>query len=86
MTSNDPQREPTLADISRQITDISDRLDSEVKRWDERFFQLTRDNLTTSRTIIITAGSVILLSPVLQALAPAIQTIVARLIGAELQP
>ncbi len=47
-------------------------LQQDVRRWDERFFQLTRDNVVTSRTIIVTAGTVVLFSPVLQALAPAI--------------
>jgi ABC-type lipoprotein release transport system permease subunit len=104
-----PDREPTLADIAQQISelrnisqqiselradmeqsrqDLEMRLDksrqelkAEVERWDERFFQFTRDNLTTSRTIIITAGSVVILSPVLQAFALAIQTVVNRLLG-----
>ena len=57
-------------------------LREEVERWDERFFQFTRDNLNTSRAIIITAGSVVVLSPVLQAFAPAIQTVVSPLVGA----
>jgi len=58
-------------------------LKAEVLRWDERFFQFTRNNLGTARTIIITAGSVVILSPVLQALAPAVQSVVTRLLGAD---
>lgn len=89
-----PDREPTLADIAQQISELQvdiekrfeesrQELKSEVERWDERFFQFQRDNLTTARTIIITAGSVVILSPVLQALAPAIQTVVSRLVGVD---
>ncbi|MGB6015722.1 MAG: hypothetical protein WBG32_13420 [Nodosilinea sp.] len=37
----------------------------------------------TWRTLIITAGSVVTLSPVLQAFAPAIQTVVSRLAGVD---
>ncbi|PZV07951.1 MAG: hypothetical protein DCF32_06030 [Leptolyngbya sp.] len=92
-----PDREPTLADIAQQISDLQtdmekrfaesrQELKSEVERWDERFFQFQRDNLTTARTIIITAGSVVILSPVLQALAPAIQTVVSRLAGVDVAP
>ncbi|MCL6436351.1 hypothetical protein [Leptothermofonsia sp. ETS-13] len=85
-------QEPTLGDIAQQLSEIKhdiqslekrfDGLEEEVKRWDERFFQLTRDNLNTARTIIITAGAAVILSPVLQAFAPAIQSIVSRLSGA----
>ncbi|PSR17957.1 hypothetical protein C8255_09930 [filamentous cyanobacterium CCP3] len=89
MTTN-PDREPTLADVVEQITALRSDLEqsrqelkSEVERWDERFFQFQRDNLTTARTIIITAGSVVILSPVLQAFAPAIQTVVSRLAGVD---
>ena len=85
-----PEREPTLADIAQQLSDLQRELESsredlktEVQRWDERFFQFQRDNLTTARTIIITAGSVVILSPVLQAFAPAIQTVVSRLVGVD---
>jgi septal ring factor EnvC (AmiA/AmiB activator) len=76
-----------LRNISQQISELRADLEqsrqdlkAEVERWDERFFQFTRDNLTTARTIIITAGSVVILSPVLQAFAPAIQTVVKRLL------
>ncbi|MEA5452657.1 hypothetical protein VB780_29055 [Leptolyngbya sp. CCNP1308] len=90
-----PDRELTLADIAQQISDLQadmeqrfeqsrQELKTEVQRWDERFFQFQRDNLTTARTIIITAGSVVILSPVLQALAPAIQTVVSRLAGGDM--
>ena len=44
------------------------------KKWDERFYQLTKDNLNISRTIIITAGAAIIFSPLLKELAPTIKT------------
>ena len=97
MTTNQPSNEPTLADVIEQIqelkTELREGLEAnrkelreEVERWDERFFQFTRDNLNTSRTFIITAGSVVVLSPVLQALAPAIQTVISRLLGVDSLP
>ncbi len=72
------------ADISQLSEDVKrwdNRLSEEIKRWDDRFFQFSRDNLTIARTIIITAGTVVILSPVLQALAPAIETVVSRFLG-----
>ncbi|TVQ74595.1 MAG: hypothetical protein EA373_00125 [Oceanospirillales bacterium] len=79
--------EPTLTDILTELrairTDLDatrQRLEDEVKRWDERFFQLAKENRVTGRTIIVTAGAVVILSPVLQAAAPAIQTLVDRLL------
>jgi hypothetical protein len=78
-------------DLEQSRQELNDKLEqsrqdlkTEVERWDERFFQFQRDNLTTARTIIITAGSVVILSPVLQAFAPAIQSVVTRLVGGDL--
>lgn len=48
------------------------KLEEEVKRWDDRFFQFTKDNLQTSRTIILTAGAAIILAPLVQAVSPVI--------------
>ncbi|HEY9887810.1 MAG TPA: hypothetical protein V6D02_05375 [Candidatus Obscuribacterales bacterium] len=70
--------------MSSKFSDLEQsrqELRNEVERWDERFFQFTRDNLTTARTIIVTAGAVIILSPVLQAFTPAIQALVSRFMG-----
>jgi type IV secretory pathway component VirB8 len=85
-TSNDrlDRIEANLELISNNVaknTEAIEKLSADVARWDERFFQLSRDNLTIARTIIITAGTVVILSPVLQALAPAIETVVTRLLG-----
>jgi predicted RND superfamily exporter protein len=76
--------EANLELISNNVaknTEAIEKLSADVARWDERFFQLSRDNLTIARTIIITAGTVVILSPVLQAFAPAIETVVTRLLG-----
>ncbi len=45
---------------------------ADAKKWDERFFQLSRDNLNLSRTVIITAGAAVIFSPFLQTVAPSI--------------
>ena len=76
--------EQSRQDLKGELEQLRQELRTEVERWDERFFQFTRDNLGTSRAIIITAGSVVILSPVLQAFAPAIQSVAARLLGADL--
>ncbi len=66
--------EPTLTDILTELRAIRtgldatrQRLEDEVKRWDERFFRLVKENLVTGRTIIVTAGAFAILSPVLTA-------------------
>lgn len=78
-----PDREPTLNDVieridhlTAEVSQVRAELKSEVIRQDDRFFQLSRDNLGTARAIIVTAGTVVILSPVLQALAPAIKALV----------
>ncbi|NEP61338.1 MAG: hypothetical protein F6K31_31015 [Symploca sp. SIO2G7] len=78
-----PDSEPTLTDVidrldqlSHEIGQVRQELKAEIIRQDDRFFQLSRDNLGTARAIIVTAGTVVILSPVLQALAPAIKALV----------
>lgn len=66
--------------MDKLIADIS-QLSEDTKRWDERFFPFSRDNLSIAHTVIITAGTVVVLSPVLQALAPATETVLSRLLG-----
>ena len=41
----------------------------QFKKWDERYFNLVKEQGTTARTIIIAAASVVVLSPVLSAVA-----------------
>lgn len=58
-----------LDKLDRDIQETNKRIENEVKRWDERFFQLVKDQGTTARTIIIGAATVVVLSPVLGAVA-----------------
>ena len=55
--------------IQAEAKNASERLETEVKRWDDRFFQLVKEQGQTARTIIIAAASVVVLSPVLGAVA-----------------
>jgi MerR family transcriptional regulator, repressor of the yfmOP operon len=67
----------SIETITGQIESINNRLDKmeegqkrleeEVKRWDDRFFQLVKEQGQTARTIIIAAASVTVLSPALGA-------------------
>lgn len=54
-----------LDKLDRDIQETNKRIEDEVRRWDERFFQLVKDQGTTARTIIIGAATVVILSPVL---------------------
>ncbi len=58
-----------LDQLDRDIKETNQRIEDEVKRWDERFFQLVKEQGQTARTIIIAAASVVVLSPVLSAIA-----------------
>lgn len=59
-------RDEVRLDVQR----MEDRLDAEVKRWDERFFQLSRDTLGFTRTLVTTAAVVAVLIPLLKDVAP----------------
>ena len=63
-------------ELKNEVGQVRQELKAEGIRQDDRFFQLSRDNLGTARAIIVTAGTVVILSPVLQALAPAIKALV----------
>ncbi|MEM8610585.1 MAG: hypothetical protein AAGF93_01095 [Cyanobacteria bacterium P01_H01_bin.105] len=65
-----------IEQLTNEVSHVREELKTEVVRQDDRFFQLSRDNLGTARAIIVTAGTVVILSPVLQALAPAIKALV----------
>ncbi len=58
-----------LDKLDSDIKETNKRIEDEVKRWDERFFQLVKEQGQTARTIIIAAASVVVLSPVLGAIA-----------------
>ena len=51
--------------MERNLQETNQRIEQEVKQWDERFFQLVKEQGQTARTIIIAAASVVVLSPVL---------------------
>ncbi|NJL99888.1 MAG: hypothetical protein HC924_14305 [Synechococcaceae cyanobacterium SM2_3_2] len=66
--------EPTLADVlaevvatRQELKDLGIRLDSEVKRWDERFYKFAEDTanrantLIASATIAVIAGTLLLI-------------------------
>ncbi len=65
-----------LEDTNQRLEATNQRLEEEAKKtneqfqkWDDRYFQLVKDQGITARTIIIAAASVVILSPVLGAVA-----------------
>lgn len=62
-----------LDKLDRDIQETNKRIEDEVRRWDERFFQLVKDQGTTARTIIIGASTVVILSPVFGAVADLVE-------------
>jgi predicted PurR-regulated permease PerM len=85
ITQNNTQVNSRFDRLEERIEKIESRIElseaklaEEVKRWDERFFNFTKDNLGITRTIIITAGVVTIFSPFVQALAPAIKELTVR--------
>ncbi|MEN9251655.1 MAG: hypothetical protein Q6L58_04390 [Thermostichales cyanobacterium BF3_bins_165] len=70
--------EKAIESLTQEVAATRQDLRDEVRRWDERFFQLSRDNLNLSRTIIIVAGSAVIFSPLFQSLSPLIQKLVTQ--------
>ncbi len=77
MSEPPPQPEPTLADVLMEVRGIRQDLEAtrqefqaEVKRWDERFFQLSRDTLNFTRAVVTTAAVVAVIIPLLKDVAP----------------
>ena len=77
MSEPTPQSEPTLADVLKEVRGIRQDLEAtrqefqaEVKRWDERFFQLSRDTLNFTRAVVTTAAVVAVIIPLLKDVAP----------------
>lgn len=56
-----------LDKLDQDIRATNQRIEEKTKRWDDRFFQLVKEQGQTARTIIIAAASVVVLSPVLGA-------------------
>jgi hypothetical protein len=72
-------REPTLTDVLDELRAVRDELKGDIARietelgasnaridkWEERFLQLSRDNLSIARTVIIAASTVVILGSLL---------------------
>lgn len=71
------------AEVRADIKALSDRLDAEVRRWDERFFQLSKDTLVFTRTVITTAAIVAVLTPIILKLvdSPLFTRAIGKLLG-----
>ncbi|CCQ56639.1 hypothetical protein [Crocosphaera watsonii] len=65
-------------ETKQRIEATNQRIEEEVKRWDERFFNLVKEQGQTARTIIITAASVVVLSPVLGAVVELVEKFVIK--------
>lgn len=60
----------TIAGTEERIARAEERLEAEVKRWDERFFQLSRDTLNFTRNVVTIAAITAVLIPLLRDVAP----------------
>ncbi|MEN9221790.1 MAG: hypothetical protein Q6M04_05065 [Thermostichus sp. BF3_bins_97] len=49
-----------------QVNERVDKLAAESEKWDERFFQLSKDSINFARTVIITAAVVAVITPFLR--------------------
>ncbi|MEM8777574.1 MAG: hypothetical protein AAGF26_01620 [Cyanobacteria bacterium P01_G01_bin.49] len=67
-----------IKETNQRIEKTNERIEEEVKRWDERFFQLIKEQGQTARTIIIAAASVVVLSPVLGAVVDLVGKFISR--------
>ncbi|MEN9220822.1 MAG: hypothetical protein Q6M04_00135 [Thermostichus sp. BF3_bins_97] len=57
-------------EVLERIARTEERIEAEVKRWDERFFQLSRDTLNFTRNIVTIAAVTAVLIPLLKDVAP----------------
>lgn len=60
------QLQQNVEQLSTDIERSNEKLSAETQKWDERFFQLSRDTLNFSRNVIITAAVVAVLAPLLR--------------------
>ncbi len=58
-----------LAATNQRLEEEAKKTSEQFQKWDDRYFQLVKDQGNTARTIIIAAASVVVLSPVLGAVA-----------------
>ena len=54
---------------NQRLEEEARKTNEQFQKWDDRYFQLVKDQGNTARTIIIAAASVVVLSPVLGAVA-----------------
>ncbi|MGK7912095.1 MAG: hypothetical protein AB4050_11555 [Synechococcus sp.] len=73
----------TLRNDLKTVDRNVDVLEADVRRWDERFFQLTRDNAATARNIIVAAASVVIFGSALKALPDILEAIALLRSGAQ---
>lgn len=75
MNTEDNQLTQVLNLLNRMDADIRElkkeqaETNKRIDKWDEHYFQLVKDQGNSARTIIIAAASVVVLSPVLGAVA-----------------
>lgn len=77
MTS--PAQEPTLNDVLAAVERIETKLDAEVKRWNGRFYQLSKDTLNFARNVVVIAAVTAVLIPLLRDVTPLILDILQEL-------
>ncbi len=53
-------------DLKREVDGLKQELNAEVKRWDERYYQLSKDTLGFARYVIVSGVIVAILAPVLR--------------------
>jgi hypothetical protein len=61
-----------LTNVENQITELRSELKTETARWDERFFQLSKDTLTFVRSVITAGVIVAILVPAVKEIVPTI--------------
>ena len=58
-----------IRETNQKLEEEAKKTSEQFQRWDDRYFQLVKEQGTTARTIIIAAASIVVLSPVLGAVA-----------------
>ncbi|MGF1576864.1 MAG: hypothetical protein ACFCU9_13180 [Cyanophyceae cyanobacterium] len=65
-----PEQENQLFERIDKLAETTEILTTDLKeqakKWDERFFQLSRDSINFARTVIITAAVVAVITPFLR--------------------
>lgn len=81
------QQQQALTDQQKTILTGIDRigpqLDAEVRRWDERFYQLSRDTLVFTRNIVTIAAVTAVLIPLLRDVTPLLTDAIQQLLSAQ---